>query len=36
MTPLYVYRMLGGLYSMDDIEKGLAEIKRQGAFMVHG
>lgn len=32
VTPLYVYRMFGGEYSMEDIEKALAELKSQGAF----
>lgn len=30
VTPLYVYRMFGGQYSMEDIENGLAEIRKQG------
>ncbi len=30
MTPLYVYRMFGGQYSMKEIEKGLMEIRKQG------
>lgn len=32
VTPLYVYRMWGGQYSLDDIEIGLKELKSQGAF----
>lgn len=32
VTPLYVYRMFGGQYSLDDIEIGLKELKSQGAF----
>ena len=32
ITPLYAYRMFGGQYSMEDIEKGLAELRKQGAF----
>ncbi len=32
VTPLYVYRMWGGQYSMQDIERGLNEIKKQGTF----
>lgn len=32
ITPLYVYRMFGGQYSMDDIENGLAELRKQGFF----
>lgn len=31
-TPLYAYRMFGGLYSKDDIEMGLRELKKQGTF----
>lgn len=30
ITPLYVYRMLGGQISMEDIERGLTEIREQG------
>lgn len=29
ITPLYVYRMWGGQFSMEDIENGLAEIRKQ-------
>ena len=32
VTPLYAYRMLGGQYSMQDIERGLNKIKKQGTF----
>ncbi len=32
ITPLYVYRMLGGQYSMEDITAGLAELRKQGVF----
>lgn len=32
VTPLYAYRMLGGQYSIQDIEKGLKDLKSQGAF----
>ena len=32
ITPLYAYRMFGGQYSMEDIENGLAELKKQGVF----
>lgn len=32
VTPIYVYRMLGGQYSIQEIENGLKEIKKQGAF----
>ena len=30
ITPLYVYRMLGGQFSIEDIEDGLAELRKQG------
>lgn len=30
VTPLYVYRMFGGQCSIEDIEKGLVEIRKQG------
>ena len=30
ITPLYVYRMFGGQYSIEDIETGLIEIREQG------
>ena len=30
ITPLYVYRMFGGQYSMDDIESGLREVRNAG------
>ena len=30
ITPEYVYRMWGGKFSMEDIENGLTEIRRQG------
>ena len=29
ITPLYVYRMLGGQISMEDIETGLAVIRAE-------
>jgi hypothetical protein len=32
VTPLYAYRMFGGQYSMEEIESGLTEIKKQGVF----
>lgn len=32
VTPLYAYRMFGGQYSIQDIEKGLKELKQQGVF----
>ena len=30
VTPLYVYRMWGGQFSMDEIENGLTVIQNQG------
>jgi hypothetical protein len=33
ITPLYVYRMLGGAIPMEDIENGMMELKQQG-YMV--
>ena len=30
ITPLYVYRMWGGCVSIEDIERGLTEIREQG------
>lgn len=30
VTPEYVYRMLGDQYSMEEIEKGLSELRKQG------
>ena len=30
ITPLYVYRMWGGQFSMDDIENGLRELRKNG------
>lgn len=29
VTPLYVYRMFGGQFSMEDIENGLKELRKQ-------
>ena len=29
VTPLYVYRMLGGVVALEEIEAGLAEIRGQ-------
>lgn len=31
VTPVYVYRMWGGQFSMEYIENGLAEIRNEGA-----
>ena len=30
ITPLYVYRMWGGSVSIEDIERGLTELRKQG------
>jgi hypothetical protein len=30
ITPLYVYRMWGGQYPIEEIENGLAELRKQG------
>ena len=30
VTPLYIYRMWGGSVSLEEIEYGLAKIRRQG------
>lgn len=30
ITPLYVYRMWGGEFSMEDIENGLMELRKNG------
>jgi hypothetical protein len=30
VTPLYVYRMWGGSVSIEDIEVGLQELRKQG------
>lgn len=35
ITPLYVYRMWGVAIPMEDIEKGLMELKKQG-YMIKG
>ena len=32
ITPLYVYRMFGGQYPMEDIESGLTELREQGVI----
>lgn len=32
VTPIYAYRMFGGQYSLEEIEYGLSELKKQGAF----
>ena len=30
ITPLYIYRMWGGSVSIEDIETGLKELRKQG------
>ena len=30
ITPLYVYRMWGGVVPMEEIEDGLAELRKEG------
>ena len=30
ITPLYVYRMWGGKFSIEEIENGFAELRKQG------
>lgn len=32
VTPEYVYRMWGGSVAIDEIAKGLTELKKQGVF----
>lgn len=34
VTPEYVYRMWGGLISIEDIENGLTELRKREAFGV--
>lgn len=36
ITPEYVYRMWGGKFSIEEIENGLAELRNNGVFRVHG
>ena len=35
VTPLYVYRMFGGQYSIEDIENGLTELRKNGFMNTH-
>lgn len=35
ISPEFVYRMWGGQFSMEEIENGLTELRKQGTFMVH-
>ena len=30
ITPLYIYRMWGGTVAIEEIEKGLKELRKQG------
>ena len=32
VTPLYVYRMWGGKFSIEEIENGLAELRNKGSI----
>ena len=32
ITPEYVYRMWGGKFSIEEIENGLAELRKQGSI----
>ena len=32
ITPLYVYRMFGGQYSLEDIDNGLTILRKQEFF----
>lgn len=34
ITPQYVYRMLGGEYSMEDVENGLMELRKQRRLLI--
>ena len=36
ISPEYVYRMWGGQFSMEEIENGLTELRKQGRSLVHG
>lgn len=33
VTPLYVYRMWGGQFSMEEIENGLSELRKNGLLL---
>ena len=33
ITPLYVYRMWGGQYSIEDIERGLTELRKEETWI---
>lgn len=33
ITPLYIYRMWGGVVSLEKIEHGLDLLKKQGSFV---
>lgn len=32
ITPIYVYRMFGGQFSMEDIESGLRDLRERGVI----
>ena len=36
ITPEYVYRMWGGNFSIEEIENGLTELRKQGCIKVNG
>ena len=36
ITPLYVYRMLGGAVPKEEIEAGLAELRKEGFMEMNG
>ena len=36
ITPLYVYRMWGGQYPIEEIENGLMELRKQGFMELWG
>lgn len=36
ITPLYVYRMFGGQFSMEEIENGLMVLRNQGSIGLKG
>ena len=36
ITPLYVYRMWGGSVSIEEIETGLMELRKQGMLRSEG
>ena len=36
ITPLYVYRMWGGSVSIEEIETGLVELRKEGSMEMKG